>query len=112
MNVLGEVIQRGAFAIDAERAILVTEIFFQKSFGRAQQPETVKYRLNMIKKNKDPRSYLHSLSDCLSCVNNCEELYLFNLSSAVQMFVSHLFIQIKNGRRIRLLDWILKMFAE
>lgn len=48
VNVLGEIIQRGAFAIDAERAILITEIFFQKSFGRAQQPETVKYRLNMI----------------------------------------------------------------
>ena len=47
VNVLGEIIHRGAFAINAERAILVTKIFFQKSFSRAQQPETVKYRLNM-----------------------------------------------------------------
>ena len=39
MNVLGEVIQGGAFSINAQRSILITKVLFQQSFGRAQQPE-------------------------------------------------------------------------
>ena len=39
MNILGEVIQGGAFSINAQRSILITKVLFQQSFGRAQQPE-------------------------------------------------------------------------
>jgi len=39
MNVLGEVIQGGAFSIDAQRSILITKVLLQKSFSRAKQPE-------------------------------------------------------------------------
>lgn len=39
MNVLGEVIQCGAFSINAQRSILIAKVLFQESFGRAQQPK-------------------------------------------------------------------------
>ena len=46
VNVLGKVIQRGAFAINTKRTIFVTKVFLQKSFSGPQQPEITNNRLN------------------------------------------------------------------